>query len=164
MHRSWRLVVVALCLVFGAARVSTGDAPKKTQYLIDVLLFEGDPLGSREAGTLKIVAEPRQVTTEKRESSFHSGGIVKLDGDEVPFGVDVKLTPERGEEGTIRLKIVLEYTELLSHSEDSVQLQSDRARFVRTVKPGEVLRLPFGKPADHRRWVELTVREYEPGK
>ena len=40
-------------------------------------------------------------------------------------------------------------------------LQSSEARYLRTVKPGEVLRLKLGKSAEGQRWVELTAKEYE---
>jgi hypothetical protein len=162
-HGRW-LIVVALGLVSVSATVSTGGPPKKQKYEIDLVMFEGDPLGSQAEGTLKIVAEPHQVTLDKRESSFHSGGVEKIDGDEVRTGLTAKITPERSENGTIQLKVILKYTELLLSTEDHVLLQTNQARYFRTVKPGEVLRLRLSLPSERQQWVELTVKEFKPGK
>jgi len=164
MRRCCWLIVVALSLVSVSATVSPGGPPKERQYQIDLVIFEGDPLGSRAEGTLKIVAEPHQVTLDKRESSFHSGGVEKIDGDEVRTGLTAKITPEQSENGTIRLKVFLESTELLLSTEDHVLLQTNQARYFRTVKPGEVLRLRLSMPSERQKWVELTVKESESGK
>jgi hypothetical protein len=160
MRRSLWLAIVALGLVPASATVSTGDTPKEKQYQIDVKVLEGDPLGSREEGTVHPLAQPCIVAVEKQEANVLVGQTVKLDGEEILAGVQIKIIPDRGKEGTIRLNMVFKCTEIVSEKEDSLLLQSNEARYFRTVKPGEVLRLKMGKSAEGQRWVELTAKEY----
>jgi hypothetical protein len=164
MRRGCWLIVVALGLVSVSATVTTGGPPKEREYQIDVKMLEGDPLGSGEDGTVHALSQPSMFTVEKQESRVQAGQTLKLDGEEVFSGTEMKITPQRGKEGTIRLSMVFKYTEIVSEKEDSLLLQTNEARYLRTVKPGEVLRLHLSKASEHQQWVELTVKEFEPGK
>jgi hypothetical protein len=167
MRRSMLLAVVALSLVSTSGTVSTADTPKEKQYQFHIMVLEGDPLGSQQDNTQNIVSYPRIVTLEKQQANVQSGQNVKLDSDEVFVGTKLQVTPERTKEGTIRLSVLFEYTDVISEKEDSIQLQTNQARYIRTVKPGELLRLKIGKMAkvaEGQRWVELSVREFEPDR
>jgi hypothetical protein len=164
MRQGWWLIVVALTWLSLSPTDSRGGPPVEKQYQIDFKVLQGDPLGSLEEGTLKIVAEPTIVTLEKQAASFQSGGVVKIDGDDVQTGLTGKFTPEGAAGGTIRLSACFNYTQILSEKENSLQLQTNQAHFVRTVKSGQVVRLQLSRPVEPRIWVELSVKEFVPSK
>jgi hypothetical protein len=159
MRRNGLLVIVAVCSSLAPATVSSGEAPKKASYAIDYQIWEGDPLGSREEHTLSVVAYPRQVALEKEETSFHSGGSTKFKAEDVETGITIKITPEKGENGTIRLKAFLQTTEVTSQTKDGLVTHTNQARYIRTIKSGERVRLRAGKSNLGEVWVELTVTE-----
>jgi hypothetical protein len=82
-------------------------------------VFSGD-------GTAHIIAEPHQITLENRECCFHSGGLIKANGEDVITGTTIKITPERGKNGTVCLKVFLEYTDVISQAEDSLRTQTNQ--------------------------------------
>jgi hypothetical protein len=140
--------------------VSRGSEPPPRQIQISLTMKQGDPLGSREEGTLKVLAEPRLVTLERQPGSFLSGGEVRIGGEMVHVGKLVKVTAEKVADGRLLLGVVLEHTDLSDRREDSAQFQTSRAIYSRTVKPGEVLRLRWGKNTPGpQTWAELSVRE-----
>jgi hypothetical protein len=159
MRRHCLLAVVATCLNLAPGAVGSDEAPKKVSYAIDCQIWQGDPLGSREEHTLSVVAEPRQVTLEKREAFFHSGGVTKFKDEEVETGITIKITPEKGENGTIRLTAFLQTNEVTSQTKDGLATQTNQARYVRTVKSGERIRFRAGKSGTRQVWIELTVKE-----
>ena len=55
----WLLILAALAGAAFLAHPAGAEAPVPKQYLINISLKHGDPLGSREEGTLKVLAEPR---------------------------------------------------------------------------------------------------------
>ncbi len=144
------------CLGLASAK-GTPEAPMRFQ--INVSLRQGNPGGSREAGTLKVLAEPVLVARDGQEVTDFSGGEVDLDGQIVEIGHRLRATPEAVDNG-IRLRLDLEHAELLESGDDTARLRTDRAFYTRTVTPGEVLTLGWGKPSE-RTWVELSVREFE---
>ena len=135
--------------------------PTPPQFQLDLVILQGDPLGSREAGTLKVLAESKLVAREKRPASFLTGGQVFSGGEFVDFGHKITVVSERAEDGAIRLHVVLEYTELQDQTEDSASFQTSQRRYTRAVKPGESVKLRWGKQSERQTWVELSVREVE---
>jgi hypothetical protein len=165
MRRCSWLAVVALGLVPAWATVAADHKPKEKVYRFDVKVLEGDPLGNRQDKTQEILTQPQVLAYEKQESDVEVGQFVLLDGEQVFFGARLKIKPERGQDGTIRLSMVFEYTEVISEKEDALKLQTNQARYIRSVKPGEILRLKIGKmgkAADGQRWVELSAIEVDP--
>ena len=171
MRRGFWLAVVALCLVSATATVSTraAPAPKETKLEIDVKVLAGDPLGSREAGTIQCLSQPQMWLTDKQEGTASSGQRVKVNGEEVLVGTTVKITPvtgkdANGKDGSIQLKCFFEYSQVVSCFGDELVLQATQGSCTRGVKAGEIMRFQLGKCSEGQMWVELTVREVEPNK
>src|SRR6266705_3059258 len=81
MRWSIPLTFAAAMLVGGHSTAEGDKSSPGKQLRINVRVFEGDPLGSQEAGTLKVLSEPRLVTLENRPFSFFSGSeMVVPDG------------------------------------------------------------------------------------
>jgi hypothetical protein len=161
--RRWLLPVAVLALAAGVTGSSRGDPHPEPapQFQIDFAVMQGDPLGSREARTLKVLAEPKLITREKRPAAFLTGGQVFSAGEFVDVGHKLTVVAERAAGGAIRLNVVLEHTELEDQTEDSASFRASQNRYTRTVKPGEVVKLRWDKPAERQTWVELSVREVE---
>lgn len=161
----------SIALAFGAAilvatqsKAGGDEPPPSKQLLFNVRVFEGDPLGSQEAGTLKILAEPRIVTLENCPFSFLSGGeIVASDGEYVQFGRRIEGKPGAVEDGKIRLDVTLSNTTVRERTEERVQLNTESMRTITTLKLGEVVKLRWRKGSpDKQAWAELSVEEFKP--
>jgi len=90
--------VFAAVLLVGSQSPADGDKQSPAKQLqVNLLVFEGDPLGSREARTLKVVAEPRLTVLENRPFNFTSGVRVGEDAfDCAGSGLDVRKGSCRG--------------------------------------------------------------------
>ena len=88
-------------------QVNKLDAPIP-QYVIDIRVCVGDPLGSRAAETLKVISEPKVLATEGQPAFIRAGGQAKLeaDGELVPVGVEMKATvlSMKGETARVRIE------------------------------------------------------------
>jgi hypothetical protein len=162
----WSIALVFAAAMFvGSQPVAGGDQPSPGKQLqFNVRVFEGDPLGSRQAGTLKVLAEPRLVTLENRPFSFVSGGEILIkDGEGVQFqtfGRTIEGKPGAVKDGKVRLEITLSNTTVGERTEDRIQLHSESTRTITTVRLGEVVKLRWGKgSADKQIWAELSVEE-----
>jgi hypothetical protein len=164
----WSMTLAAAVLFVGGQGVPGGDHTSSMKQLqFNLRVFEGDPLGSREAGTLKVVAEPRLITLEKGSFSFVSGGEVAVTGiDGVQFvqsGRVLEGKPEAVKDGKIRLDITLSNTTVGKRTQEHIQLDTETSRTITTVRLGEVVKFRWGKgSADKQAWVELSVAEIKP--
>jgi hypothetical protein len=167
MRWSITLVLTAAMLV-GRQPTAGGDQPPPGKQLqFNVRVLEGDPLGSREAGTLKVLAEPRLITLENRPFSFVSGGELPVtDGESVQFqsfGRMIEGKPGAVKDGKVRLDITLSSTTIGERTKDRIQLHSESTRTITTVRLGEVVKLRWGKGGTEKQtWAELSVVEVKP--
>jgi hypothetical protein len=168
MRRSIALTLVGVIFACGLSTAG-GDRPAPAKQLqFNLVVYEGDPLGSREAGTLKVVAEPRLVTLENRPFAFlHGGEIAVPDSAKavqfVEFGRRIDGKPGVVEDGKVRLDITLSNTTVGEGTEERRQFHTESTRTLTTVRLGEVLKLRWGKGnADKQAWVELSVVEGKP--
>jgi Flp pilus assembly secretin CpaC len=166
----WSIVVAfAAALLFSSHSSAGGDkASSGKKFLFSLRVLEGDPLGSVEAGTLKILAEPNIVTLDGRSFSFRSGGELTVpDGPKaiefVEFGRKIEGKPSAAKDGKIRLDITLSNTTIGKKSKDRIELNTESTRTITTVKRGEIVKLRWGKgKADKQTWAELSVQEIKP--
>jgi hypothetical protein len=165
----WSIALVfAAAMLVGNQPTAGGDQPPPAKQLqFNVRVFEGDPLGSREAGTLKVLAEPRLVTLENRPFSFVSGGELPItDGESVqhqPFGRMIEGKAGALKDGKVRLDITLSNTTIGERTEDRVQLHSESTRTITTVRLGDIVKLRWGKGSTKKQtWAELSVEEVKP--
>jgi hypothetical protein len=161
-------LAVAAAMFVGGQGVPGGDKPSGGKQLqFNLRVFEGDPLGSRAAGTLKLLAEPRIVTLEKRSFSFVSGGEVAVTGSDgvqfVQFGRTLKGKPGAVKDGKILLDVTLSDTRVGKRIKEQIQLHTKTSRTITTVRLGEIVKFRWGKgSANKQAWVELSVEEVKP--
>jgi hypothetical protein len=154
-----KLVLVALISKTGLVSASPMDNPDKPeQYVISVRVRQGDQLGTREARTIKVLSEATLLTQAGREATFVSDAKPVCGALEEFVGTRLKVTPEALEGEKVRLKLVLEYSELLESGEDIARFRTDRALYFGTIVPGEVSKLKWGKPSE-RMWVDLSIHD-----
>jgi hypothetical protein len=165
----WSIALaIAAAMFVGSQSTLGGDKPSSgKQLLFNLRVCKGDPLGSREAGTLKVEAEPRLLTLENRPFSFVSGGeIAVTDGDSVEFvqsGWMIEGKAGTVKDGKVRLDITLSNTTVEERTEERIQLRTESRRTISAVRLGEVLKLRWGKgSAERQAWVELSVEEVKP--
>lgn len=167
MRWSIVLVIVAAVLV-GSQFLRGNDQPSPGQQLqFKIRVLEGDPLGSVETGTLKVLAEPCLVTLENRPFRFLSGGEVAVqEGEQVqfhPFGWMIEGKPGAVKNGKVRLDITLSNTTLGERTEERIQLHCESTRTIATVGLGEVVKLYWRTRGDKpQAWAELSVEEFKP--
>lgn len=153
-----KMILSLIAVTFLLSGDLSGANPEKQaplrQIMFKVQVLEGDPLGSRKAGTIKVLAEPTFVTTEKRPFSMKFGKLGFIHG-----------KPCTAKDGKVRLDLTLSHTVAENQSDDRLRLSTTETRFISTVKLGEVTRLRVGKTdskPDQQRWVEITPELISP--
>jgi len=163
-------LIAVTCLLPGDLWGAEPEKPAGTrQLMFHVRVLEGDPLGSREAGTIKLLAEPTMITTENRPFTLMTGGevpfIAEGDVEWVLKGLKMNGKPGIAKDGKVRLVLTLTHTVVEHQSEDLLQLSTTETRVISTVKLGEVTRFRFGKTdskPDQQHWVEITPELVQP--
>ena len=120
------------------------------QFFISATLCEGDPLGSKAAGTLKVLAEPKLMVTDKSTGGFRVAGRPET------TGVMLEVRAEKVESGKVRLRITVERTTAEGTNDDFVRTQV-KTETTRELRDGETTRLRVGPKAEKETWVELRV-------
>jgi hypothetical protein len=163
--KKW-LILTAILATFAGIGAGPADnsTPRPKQILINLSVFQGDPLGSKADGTLKCLAQPRLVTLEGREFQLQLGGeqAVELPSGVkfVAFGRRVRGTPARVKEGKVEIDLTLEEITPVSPSGERVQLRTEATRTIGTFKLGEVVKLKWGKTKEGDQvWAEVSVEE-----
>lgn len=143
------------------------DQPRK-MIQVKVRVCEGDPLGNKQAGTLKVIAEPRIVTYDGRTARFASAVQMAVfseseEGKEiVPAGVSFDVLPRALPDGRFRIELTSHHLIVTERSEQTAQFQNQMTRTVTTVRPGEQVKVKFGFSASGQPvWAELTVDEFK---
>ena len=159
MRWSITLAFAAAMLVGDHSQAGGDKSLPIKQFLFKLRVYEGDPLGSVEAGTLKLLAEPTLVTLENGSITFAYGGgepAIPAGFKDMKFdqmGRMIKGTPVAVKDGKIRLDITLSNTTVGKGTEKHIQLNTESTRTITTVKPGEVVKLRWGKgSADKQVW------------
>jgi hypothetical protein len=163
----WVIALVVTAVMPVAGRFPVGDAEvRPVQELVHTFAaYEGDPLGSVEAGTIKVVAKSLGLTHPGRGMIFRPDGHDKDNSVEgIPFaqtGRTVEVTAHDLMDGKIRLDITLSDATVAEKSEGRVQLRTETSRTVVTVRPGEVVKIRWGKGGTEKQqsWVELSAHE-----
>ncbi len=158
-------LVVAWCL--GAHTLAQAEKLEhKAQFQMNITIYRGDPLGSREAGTLKVYAEPHVVTMNGRPAYLLTGGeIPVLDGTKsvryVQTGHSIHITPTLTEDGRIFLDIKTEQATPIKQPKeaaDRVSVQTVGTRTMGTFRRGETVKVRFDRgTAERQTWAEIIV-------
>jgi len=164
MRTSFLLAAIAALFVSSNTTIG-GDKQVAAKLQFNVSVYEGDPFGSREAGTIKLRGQPRIVTRENQSGTFISGGELPVpvgnDGiDFVPIGVTGECKAAFAKDGKVRLDLTLSNTTPGDQTAERTQLHTQTTRTITTVKLGEVLKLRCGKAdAEKQIWIELSVEK-----
>lgn len=145
-----RLVAGLALLLLGPAGVRAAD------FEVECRLCAGDPSGSREAGTIGVIAAPKLVMKSGEASTLLVGGHLLIGGQFVPVGREVGMTATRADDGAIRVRAVLKVHSSTGGAVPQVNTSSEEA--VATIQPGEVVRVELGRDPKNRLWADLTVR------
>jgi len=161
------LLLATLPLLPAGPPVDASSPPPQKVLEIRMHIYRGDPLGSREAGTLKVLAEPTLRTLIGQTFEFISGGEVVIEGipeslTYVPSGTNVRGTVARRKDGRWFLDLALEITLPVERSPDSTRVEKQGTRIFRPIALGEVVKVRASKSAEQEQiWLELTVSEQQ---
>ncbi len=160
MRGSIALVFVAAMIVGnqGAAAEVKPLPPKQLQFTVRI--FEGDPLGSPQAGTLKVLADTRVTTIENRPMSVVSGQEILVPDVRKPvqLGRMLEVIPGLVKDGMLCLDMTLSSTTAGEKKNGRAQFHAQTTRTITTIKLGEVLKVRWGDGgAAKQSWVELSV-------
>jgi hypothetical protein len=161
------VLALAALLLTGGHLVADDKQPSGKQLLFKITVLEGDPLGSREAGTQRSLAEPNLVSLEEQPFRFLAGGElpVPIKGSKelhfVPYGLFIEGKAGEVKDGKVHLDLKLSMsTKPEGRTEEPIQIHTESTQTLTTVKLGEVLKQRVGKGTfDKQLWVELIVEE-----
>jgi hypothetical protein len=169
MRNALALASASMMLVSGNTGLGDARPAPGKQFQVKLRFYDGDPLGSRWVGTLRIRAEAGLVTGENRGFSFLDGGdVVVPDGRQgiqfVPVGLTLRGKVGAARGGKIHVDFVFANTVAVGKdAKDRVQLRTESTRFVGSVGLAEVVRLGLGQAkAGSQIWAEVVVKEAKP--
>jgi hypothetical protein len=145
-------VIVCVALLASLSHAWADD------YQIDIALFQGDPKGSREAGTLKPVSGPTIAALAGQQCEYRLGGTVLIGKQAVPVGRQVTVTATDAGDGAIKLEVVFENS-VQSGPAAAPRVKNTRTEATKTVQSGGQVRLDLGDDPKNLNWVVLTVRK-----
>lgn len=166
-------LLIATLVVLGClpAAAPAADPPGERQLLIRMRLVEGDPRGSVDEGTQRVLAAPALVTLEGREATVQVGGEVPLADDPgaplvfAPVGVRAVLRPGQVDGDRVRLDVELSYSEAVEEREGRRAVRGETYRTVIDARLGKRQTLGGqGRVGGSLRWLELTVEEAHPNR
>lgn len=124
-------------------------------FLVDVRVCTGDPLGSRAAGTLKVISEPKLVTTEGKPGFIRAGGSAEIDGEQVATGPEIQVTVLGVDGERLRLRIEASFTSV-EGDKPQQSIKTIKSVVTRWARQGEDIRLRIGQKSDET-WVEVRA-------
>jgi hypothetical protein len=128
---------------------------------IDVVVCQGDPLGSKADGTLKYLAEPKVVTQSGRPAYFRAG--TQSVGDKKPaewHGTEIEVLPIVYANGKVWAEVNTRHVEARHGLSlpGAPAFVEQNLRFSRFVTPGEKLRFRIAADSpSSQTWAEVTV-------
>jgi hypothetical protein len=154
----------AVVLALAVASAVNDRAPGLLQ--IDIVLCQGDPLGSRVEGTLKYLAEPRIVVEAGRPACFVTGWSPlddELDPKRPRTRIDLVATSDS--KGKLRVEVKAAQGETRARLPGQSRFVEQTPGLSRLVAPGEKFRFRIAADSPgSQTWAEVTVTEYHPEK
>jgi type II secretory pathway component GspD/PulD (secretin) len=142
-------------------RIAALDASSKVkQYLIEVKVCRGDPLGTKN--TIEVLSRPAMMVLEGQPAKVMIGQtLVGFDSVTEDFvGVAIHCRPISEKDGTIRLEIGCQVAELVEQTNDHREIRVLSGRQNREVGRGETFKMRLkGASATDQTWLEGTVKE-----
>jgi Flp pilus assembly secretin CpaC len=140
----------------------------KDLFQIEARVCEGDPNGSREAGTLKMLANPTLVTRDGHAADFNVGGELAALTPEgavqyVEFGTLVSVLARRVDDTWVHLDMKVEKTDRTDDPDPSMlKVAGHTSRTVGKFKLGEPVRMMLDKGDGKKLWCDVTVTVANP--
>jgi hypothetical protein len=126
------------------------------QFEFDISLFEGDPKGSREAKTLRIVSAPTLALKSGQKGSYLLGKQIQVGKKTVAIGKHVHISTKDFGHGATRVSLALEVTDRTGPA--SSQVTSKKAETTATIQSGGGnLCVELGDDPKNKLWVEITI-------
>jgi general secretion pathway protein D len=161
-------LLLALGMTLGSAAHAEVAGP---QVVIQMAVFKGDPLGSRDEGTLKCLSAPKIVTLDGQTAYVQIGGQVAIPEPGSgrvtyqPTGVTLKLTPKVQPEGTVLLRLESQITEVapgrgvtLSKGVVVPAFNTQSVQLIRVAKDTESFKVRVAADSvTDQTWIDLTV-------
>lgn len=153
-----------------SAGTKTASSPSqlRRQVIVNLCFLEGDPRGSREKGTLELLAEPRLMTEDGRQCSFLAGRERFVDDQPagavcIKEGAQFSMIPTLGKgknRGKVFLDATLQVEKLQDEPGNKVCLRGRNVRSLGWVRLGEVVTLRVTDEASGKQtWAEVVVEE-----
>jgi hypothetical protein len=160
MHRQV-VFACAVALLTGFALAPTaGGWPARPQSPSRVAfrVMRGDPLGDVEEGTVKVLDGGVYELEAGRRYDFPATDNRSSKEGHVHPGCSVTLTLQPGEDGYVRVEMILEYTVTVEEARDRQEFRTVRTRKTAQVWPRRTWRFRLGEPsAREETWLELDV-------
>jgi hypothetical protein len=168
MTASPEVAAVAGVLLLQNAATGEPTLCSEKQLKFKVNIFEGNPLGSRGAGTLRVLAAPRITALENQPFTFVLGGDVpvhvrgdSIDNVLVGFVFEGKVRLVNADK--VYLDLTIAHSTIADRTEESIQIRTESRRTIATIKRGEVMTVRLPKRAvDKQIWAEVSVEELTP--
>jgi hypothetical protein len=157
------LAALLLVLFAGIVHAQNAVLAKPKQVVVNVKLFQGDPLGSRKAGTLKCLADTRCITVDNRPFAIHSGGELAFKDaagvvQQVPYGNTVSGTPHLSGDGTFKLDLRLQVMTAKVRGNNELNQSTAATQTAGTHRFGDPVKIQIGD-GDNQTWAELVFEE-----
>jgi hypothetical protein len=164
-------MVIALGLAMGTS--VQAEVPVE-QYLIQVIVYKGDPLGSKAERTVEVLSRPQIMVLAGQTGYVQVGGEVPVvrgtQGIEyIVTGLTLKLTPKPQADGTAQLIVESKLTKPvpapvnLGNGLTAVAFNSENFTAIRVMKDTQTVRVRIAADsATDQTWAELTLHIVRP--
>jgi hypothetical protein len=154
------LLSISFAAMLSLGVASVKDAPKQLEFRVKI--FQGDPLGSREEGSLEVLCDSKFVTAEKRRGRVFTGQeLSALDhrGELIyhQIGIGVEATGWVLKNGRVYLDISISHTTSGKAVEGRTQLNTETARSVGVYTLDNAFKLRLSRKGDKQTWAEVVV-------
>jgi hypothetical protein len=164
-----KLVFLLAILALGLANQGFGDEDPLLGkgVTLQFRVLQGDPFGSEQAGTAKLLTRPMIMTREgctalcqiDSEPHVSVGGFQKP----VAIGRRIEVTPWDLRNGKVSVDLTIEDTRLIHKGEAELQVQTRSTRTMGRYPLGQPIKINCGEVAPgEQQWAEVTPEEYKP--
>jgi RNA polymerase sigma factor (sigma-70 family) len=150
------------------ARPALPGEKNELQIMVETSVCEGDPLGNRKDGTLKIVAAPRMTTLPGQAAQCFIGaeqpipikGIAQDPGKFIPSGFRFNITAKPLSDHKYLLDATVESTVPGNKSDEFVEIHASSTRLLRVVEPGQTVKVRCRSSVESKDvWAEFKITE-----
>ena len=144
-------------LIAAAVVWTCPDAVPRPQYLVVADIFRGDPLGTREAGTIKVLSRPKWTLAHGQPGWFHEVGK------QAPASATSWCVTPRGVAAD-RVRLDAKFRHLQAQADGTVKTTASTHNLTAELGKPVTCRLAAESPTD-QTWMVVTVtraRRVEP--